>query len=114
MRVVLEGEASDEAAVDSGVPQGTVIAQLLFSRYTNDLPDGVKSTVRLFADDCLLYREIRNFHDHIILQSDVKRLEEWGMRFNAQTCYTLSIRSKSPYFYSLDGVILKHVLQTPT
>ena len=37
--------------------------------HINDLPETVKSTVRLFADDCLLYREIRSFEDHLSLTS---------------------------------------------
>ena len=42
---------------------------------------------RLFADDCLLYRRIRNHDDHLALQNDLHNLEswanDWGMRFNA-------------------------------
>ena len=56
MQVVIDGEASDPVTVDSGVPQGTVLGPLLFLCHMNDLPDAVKSSVRLFADDCLLYR----------------------------------------------------------
>ena len=44
--------------VKSGVPQGTVLGPRLFLTYVNDLPDNIHSTVRLFADDCVLYREI--------------------------------------------------------
>ena len=114
---VLEGEASEEVAVESGVPQGTVLGPLLFLCHTNDLPQSVKSTVRLFADDCLLYREIRSFQDHISLQADLKSLEEWaakwGMRFNAKKCYVLSTKSKSHFFYSLGDAILQHVDQNP-
>ena len=97
-RVVLEGEKSSEVTVDSGVPQGTVLGPILFVCHINDLPDVVKSQVRLFADDCLLYRPINSQKDHDILQQDLKNLETWAenwrMRFNAKKCYILSIKQK--------------------
>ena len=58
MKVVIDGDASEEATVEFGVPQGTVLGPLLFLYHINDLPDSVRSSVRLFADDCLLYRNI--------------------------------------------------------
>ena len=81
------------------------------------MPETVKSTVRLFADDCLLYREIRSFEDHLLLQEDLHRLEKWaeawGMKFNAQKCYILPTKARSSFLYSLGGVILKQVQQSP-
>ena len=76
MRVVLDGEYSREEPVDSGVPQGTVLGPLLFLCRINDLPTSVKSQVRLFADDCLLYRRIETFGDHTALQNDLRQLEK--------------------------------------
>ena len=117
MRVALEGEFSEELRVDSGVPQGTVLGPILFLCHINDLPDAVQSTVRLFADDCLLYREINNQEDHHKLQKDLENLEKWadtwGMRFNAKKCYILSIKKKSQKFYTLNGHILEEVSSNP-
>ena len=76
MRVVVDGDHSEEAHVISGVPQGTVLGPLLFLCHINDLPDTVTSKVRLFADDCLLYRNISSFNDHIRLQEELKKLEK--------------------------------------
>ena len=61
---MLEGETSDAAAVTSGVPQGTMLGPILFLFHINDLPSTVKSQVKLFADDCLFYGEIKSFADH--------------------------------------------------
>jgi hypothetical protein len=86
MRVVVEGEHSDNAHVDSSVPQSTVLGPLLFF--------------------C-----------HITLQEDLKSLElwadKWGMKFNAKTCYKMSMRQKSSYFYQLDQHILEQVKTNP-
>jgi hypothetical protein len=101
MRVVVEGEHSDNAHVDSGVTQGTV----LFLCHINDL------------HECLLYREIKSQQDHQTLQEDLKSLElwanKWGMKFNAKKCYIMSMRQKSSYFYQLDQHILEQVKTNP-
>ena len=57
-KVVLDGQASDPVPVLSGVPQGLVLGPVLFLIFINDLLDNIRSTVRLFADDCVLYRNI--------------------------------------------------------
>ena len=94
MRVHVDGESSSETEVLSGVPQGTVLGPLLFLVHINDLPDCVKSKVRLFADDCLLYRKIKSAKDQELLQKDLIELEKWannwGMKFNAKKCYTVA------------------------
>ena len=117
MSVVLDGESSDEVPVKSGVPQGTVLGPILFLCHINDLPLHVKSQVRLFADDCLLYREINNQADHHTLQNDLNQLETWAdksvMQFNAKKCYILSVKNKTSHFYNLSGTILQQVPNNP-
>ena len=114
MKVVVEGESSEEAVVESGVPQGTVLGPLLFLCHLNDMPEAVNSTVRLFADDCLLYKEIDSIADQEVLQEDIKNLgkwaEKWGMKFNAAKCQILQIKPKNRTFiYKMGGVPLQVV-----
>ena len=117
MKVVIDGFCSEEEKVTSGVPQGTVLGPILFLIHINDLPLVVDSQVRLFADDCLLYRQINDISDQIKLQKDLKSLEnwaeDWGMSFNAKKCYIMSIKNKAPYFYKLKDHILETVTSIP-
>jgi hypothetical protein len=77
-QVVIDGERSRSCSVDSGVPQGTALGPLLFLCHINNLPSCVTSQVRLFADDCLLYRSIKSINDQIQLQQDLQSLEKWA------------------------------------
>ena len=75
--VVVDGKQSSLIDVVSGVPQGTVLCPLLFLLHINGLPSVVSSKVRLFADDCLIYRNIKNKEYQITLQKDLNLLENW-------------------------------------
>ena len=98
-------------------PQGTVLGPLMFICHINELFDSVQSQVRLFADECLLYRQIESPKDHELLKNDTRELEKWvsrwGMRFNAKKCYVISIRNTSSHFYELDNTILKQAASNP-
>ena len=99
-QVVLEGEKSDVAPVMSGVPQGSVLGPTLFLIYINDLPSYLSqgSQVRLFADDCVLYRKVENGDDTTKLQTDLDDLQrwedDWMMEFHPQKCQVLNITNK--------------------
>ena len=82
----------------SGVPQGTVLGPLLFLLFINDLPESTESDARLFADDCLLFRPIRNNRDTQILQNDLNSMEEWEnrwqMAFHPEKCVVIRVSNK--------------------
>ena len=90
-RIVIGGEHSTWTQISSGVPQGTVLGPLLFLTYINDLPNNIHSSIRLFADDCVLYREIKNESDSQELHKDLNSLMKWEyywqMHFNQQTYF---------------------------
>ena len=97
-RVVVNGLKSDWAPVLSGVPQGTVLGPLLFSLYINDISSDIESEIRLFADDCVCYREIKGEEDAMNLQRDIDRLgswgRKWGMRFQPVKCNIMQLTRK--------------------
>ena len=79
-RVVVNGIKSDWDPVLSGVPQGIVLGPLLFSLYINDITTDTDSEIRLFADDCVCYREIKGTEDTVKLLEDIDRLGCWARK----------------------------------
>ena len=115
--VVVEGRTSERAPVSSGVPQGTVLGPILFLVYINDIAEKVKhSQVRLFADDCILKKEIRTVSDCTKLQEDIDIVGQWEktwlMEFHPDKCQILTIPSgklQPPIStnYNLHGITLE-------
>ena len=86
-RVVLNGFSSDYSSIESGVPQGSVFGPLLFLIYINDLEKNIKSNVKFFADDTMLFSVVNNptiFANE--LNHDLKVISQWAfqwkMKFN--------------------------------
>ena len=94
-QVVLDGQASDPVPVLSCLPQGSVLGPILFLIFINDLPDNIRSSVCLFADDCDLYRSIYSIQDCFIWQEDLTRLGQWEadlqMKFNGAKCHSMRV-----------------------
>ncbi len=118
--VSVNGTHSSWVSVTSGVPQGSVLGPALFLLYINDIKDNIHSTIKLFADDSILYREIIDPNDHTILQDDLDTLAEWSAQWlmccNVKKCVILSItRKKNPvlYQYSLNNIELSRSRSAP-
>ena len=115
-RVVIDGCSSDWLPVTSGVPQGTILGPLLFLIYINDIGKDLSSNVRLFADDCVLYREISSLCDCTLLQHDINLLHKWTQKWHLVLSTTkckvmnISLKKKSLSFtYTINNVALDWV-----
>ena len=101
----------------SGVPQGTVLGPLLFSLYINDISSDIESEIRLLADDCVCYREIKDEEDTMELQRDIDQLgswaRKWGMRFQPVKCNMVQLTRKRikkiHASYTLEGADFENV-----
>ena len=57
-RVVLNSQCSNWSSNLGGVPQGSILGPLIFVIYINDLPEGLESQVKFFADDTSLFSTV--------------------------------------------------------
>ena len=112
-----EGQHSDRVPVTPGVRQGSVIGPCLSRHYINDLPEGIGSTVRLFADDTVMYLTIASQTDSHKLQTDLNNLakweKSWQMQFHPDKCQVLRITNKrNPIIFNY--TLHDHILVTVT
>ena len=113
-RVIVGGSRSGWTPVPSGVPQGSVLAPLLFTLYVNDLPDSLHCGVKIFADDSKLYRTVRLPVDSLALQDDLNAAanwaDDWQLRFNADKCKVMHIGTANrQHKYCMNGSPLEAV-----
>ena len=105
-RVRVERQLSEEVRVKSTVPQGSVLGPLLFLDYVNVIWRIIETTIRPFADDCVIYRKI-------IINEDMEKLGMWTVenstKINASKSKAIRFtraRLKDPLNYSLMDALI--------
>ena len=81
-RVVLNGRTSSWKNILAGGPQGSVLGPILFLIYINDLPDGIKSICKIFADDTSLFSKVKDKNCSTVeLNNDLKIISNWAFQW---------------------------------
>ena len=70
--MVVNGKLSSWSLVLSGIPQGSVLGPILFVIFIKDLPDQIRSTVKIFADDTKIFRALHELEDNSYLQDTTR------------------------------------------
>ena len=66
-RVVFNGQSSNWIDNTAGVPQGSILGDLIFLISINDLPEGLITNIKLFAADTICSLFIKVSLEHISL-----------------------------------------------
>ena len=85
--MIINASYSDYSIIESGVPHGSVLGPLLFLIYTNDLERNIKSNIKFFADDTMLFSIAK---DSVISANDLNHdvdiicrwAHQWKLEFN--------------------------------
>ena len=98
-RVVLNGQCSNWSSVVAGVPQGSILGPLVFLIYINDLPDGLESSVKLFADNTSLFSTVYDPNMSADqLDKDLKKISGWAYKWKMSLIQTYPSKHKKLYF----------------
>lgn len=115
----MNGHLSNWAPVTSGIPQGSVLGPVLFVIFINDLPDAVRSVVRIFADDTKMFGPATTAEDRAEIQSDIDKLsrwsEEWQLQFNTAKCSTMHFgrsNEKTTYYMRDSGGVMRDLKES--
>lgn len=112
-KVVVNVIESTIKSVCSGVPHGSLLGPLLLLIFIYDIGRGIKSKIRLYADDCVVYRETNDHSDKIALQDDLDKMYSlcctWRILLNFTKCQHIRFSQKRvplPAEYRLNNVLI--------
>ena len=99
-RVVIDGWYSTWKESKARVPQGSVLGPFLFLVFINDITNNIKSYIKLFADDTMIFIVVEDPTQAAqILNDDLQTIHQWSetwlVKFNAKKTKSLLFGSKS-------------------
>ena len=81
-RVVLNALSSSWKKILAGVPQGSVLGPVIFFIYVNDLPHGISSICKMFADDTSLFSKVKDSSLSLFdLNYDLETINQWAYQW---------------------------------
>ena len=79
---MLNGHTSNWKEVLAGVPQGSILGPLFFLIFINDIPEGIQSNIKIFADDTSIFSVLKdNDRDSAILSEDLNLISNWAFKW---------------------------------
>ena len=88
---------------------------MLFLLYIDNINNAITSQIKLFPDDSMLYRNIRNENGQVILQNALDTIsswaEKWLMELNINKCSVLSITLKRNYTFHDSNILVTTLMR---
>ncbi|MDJ1258139.1 MAG: reverse transcriptase domain-containing protein, partial [Candidatus Midichloria sp.] len=92
--------ASGLAPVVSGAPQGSALGPLSFLIFMDDIRCYITVSIKLFADDCVLYKIVTQ-RDQVLLNDNLLKIKQWcderQMVLNFRKSVFMSITRKKQF-----------------
>lgn len=109
-KVVFHGSSSEDFAISSGVPQGSVLGPTLFLVYVNDMPKTENTLLIQYADDTTILTRLNHHSSGPRLQDHLSLIADWSAANHLRLSLTKSAamrfskqKSVDPPCYSFSG-----------
>ena len=108
-KFLLNGQNSKWSLIKVGVPQGSILGPFLFLVYINDVPEGLTSNAKFFANDTSIFSVVLgSSSSSLSLKEDLSKISQWTYQWkmlfdpdaSKQAQEIISSREKNPFNHS--------------